>query len=339
MAVSRRTLLRLAAAGLGSSFAPLLGCVRELGQGRPTSHWPTPDAPLTPVEDWYFFAIQGAYEADLASYRVAVDGLVDRALTLTVGELRSELPVVEELITLACVGNSPGGGLISAGRFRGARVRDVLTLAGASSRANFAVVTGLDGYVGVLALDDLRERGAILAYDMGTTPDDLAPLPIDHGFPLRVLTPGLYGYPQPKWIDSITLVESAHYEVVHGSIGYAHARMMLASGFSRPRDGATIRAGRRDILGFAFGDGRAIGRVEVRIDGGDWRDAEIAYNGVDDDLPGHLWVLWRMPWEPEPGRHELRCRATYVDGEGQIDGQAFPYSGGSIERITVEVVE
>jgi DMSO/TMAO reductase YedYZ molybdopterin-dependent catalytic subunit len=314
-----------------------MGCVRELGQGRSTTHWPTPNAPLTPVEDWYFFAIQGAYEADLEGYRLFVDGLVREPLSLSIGQLRGELSAVEEVLTLACVGNSPGGGLMSAGRFRGVPLEAVLELAGASARANFAVVTGLDGYVGVLSLAEARSRGAMLAYDMGTSAEDLAPLPIDHGFPLRVLVPGLYGYPQPKWIDAITLVESASYEVTHGAVGYAHARMMLASGFSRPRDGATVSAGEREVIGFAFGDGRPIARVEVRIDGGDWVDAEIVYNGLDDDLPAHLWVLWRLSWLATPGRHELSCRATYDDGEGQIEGHAFPYSGGSIEVIGVEV--
>lgn len=337
MAVSRRTLLRLAAAGLSSALAPLMGCVRELGQGRSTSHWPTLAQPLTPVDDWYFFAIQGAYEADLRGYRMAVDGLVHNPLTLDMDQLRNALPAIEDVMTLACVGNSPGGGLMSAGRFRGALVEHVLELAGASSRANFAVITGLDGYVGVLELDQLRERGAILAYDMGTSPEDLAPLPIDHGFPLRILTPGLYGYPQPKWIDAITLVESASYEVVHASVSYAHAEMMLASGFSRPRNGSIIDPGPRDLLGFAYGDGRPIDRVEVSIDGAAWRDAEIVYNGLDDELPSHLWVLWRLPWDATPGSHVLSCRATYVDGEGQLEGHAFPYSGGSIELIEVEV--
>lgn len=337
MAVTRRTLLRLAAAGLGSAFAPLLGCVQKVGQGRPSTHWPTLDAPLTPVDDWYFFAIQGAYEADLERYRLAMGGLVDRSLTLTVDDLRERFPAVEHVMTLACVGNAPGGRLRSAGRFRGARVEDVLATAGTSDDATFAVVTGLDGYVGVLRIDDLIERKAILAYDMGTTPEDLAPLRIDHGFPLRVLAPGLYGYPQPKWIDSITLVESGHAEVVHASLSYAHARMMLASGFSQPRNGRTIEAGDQEVLGYAFGDGRPIAGVEVRIDDGEWARAELVYNLLDDDLPPHLWVLWRLPWSATRGSHTLECRATYEDGEGQIQGRAFPYSGGSITRISVEV--
>ena len=313
-------------------------CVQQVGQGRLTGHWPTPDAPLTPIEEWYFFAIQGAYEADLESYRVGVAGLVDRRLSLTVDDLRDRFEPVEHVMTLACVGNPPGGRQMSAGRFRGARVADVLAAAGASPSAGFALVTGLDGYAGVLKVEELYAREAILAYDMGTTSEDLAPLPIDHGFPLRVLTPGLYGYPQPKWIDSISLVESDQYEVVHASLSYAHARMMLASGFSQPRDGWTIEAGSQEILGYAFGDGRPIARVELRFDDGDWQEAEIVYNDLEDELPAHLWALWRASWAAGPGHYQLECRATYADGETQIDGRAFPYSGGSITRIEVEVV-
>jgi DMSO/TMAO reductase YedYZ molybdopterin-dependent catalytic subunit len=337
MTVSRRKFMRLAAAGLSSALAPLGGCAQPIGQQRGTSHFPIPSRPLTPTESWYWMAIQGSYETDLASYRLKIGGVADRALELSVPTLRAELEAVEQRVTLACVGNKPNGRLMSSAWFRGARMRDLAALAQVSERASGAFITGLDGFVSYQAIGDLLRDESIIAYDMSDERNTLEPLPIDHGFPCRILTPGLYGYMQPKWIDSITFTDQGGYQsVVTRSIPYFSGKMQLASGFSQPRSGP-IPAGEQDVLGFAFGDGREIVRVELQIDDGPWQPAEIVYNDRSDALPAYLWTLWRFRWDPSPGVHRLRCRAYYPGGETQLDGMRFPYSGGSIASLALSV--
>jgi DMSO/TMAO reductase YedYZ molybdopterin-dependent catalytic subunit len=335
--VDRRTLMRLAAAGLASALAPLGGCARPFGQPRGTTHQPTPDAPMTPVDAWYSMSITGAYEADLASYRLKINGAVDDSLELSIAALREGFEQLVAPITLACVGNSPGGDLMSSGMFRGVRVRDVLRRAGVDERASGAIVTGLDGFASYQSMEDLMRSESVFALDLGTTTEDLAPLPVERGFPCRIMTPGLYGYMQPKWIDTVEVVEhGGSQRVIARSIPYFEGKMQLASGFSSPRSGSAGE-GLGDILGYAFGDGRLITRVEVSIDDGAWQPAEIVFDEHGTARRNYLWVLWRYPWTATPGQHVLRCRATYEDGSTQLEGTRFPYSGGSITEITVSV--
>jgi DMSO/TMAO reductase YedYZ molybdopterin-dependent catalytic subunit len=336
--VSRRKLMRLASAGLSSALVPL-GCAKETSQQRGTTHYPTPDAPLTPAEDWYLMSIVGAYEADVARYRLKVGGVADAALSLSLDELRASFELGVEMVTLACVGNSPGGPLMSGSYFRGVRIKDLMERAAVSSGASGAFVTGLDGFVAYQSIEDLSRSESLIALDMGTSPDELAPIRVENGFPCRILTPGLYGYMQPKWIDSIEFVDQGGYQrVVTKSIPYFEGKIQLASGFSSPRRGK-LDPGANELLGFAFGDGRPIGGVEVSVDGGAWQPAEIVYNELDDDKPSYLWVLWRFDWDAPAGTHTLRCRATHTDGATQFEGMRFPYSGGSICEIEVLVEE
>ncbi|MFT3772132.1 MAG: molybdopterin-dependent oxidoreductase [Minicystis sp.] len=335
MSVRRRTLLRLLAAGLGSAAVPL-ACARPIGQQRGMKQRPTPDAPLTPPPAWYAMAIQGAYAADRASYRLAVGGMCDRALSLGDAALR-DLPVRRAPVTLACVGNGPNGDLFSSALFRGARIADILDAAGVAPSVTGAVITGLDGFAAIQSIEDLRRPESMIAYDMGTSEGDLAALPIEHGFPARILTPGLYGYMQPKWIDGITLVdEGGAQEVLRASVGYIGGKMQLASGFTAPR-GGEIAAGDQEVIGWAFGDGRSIGAVDLRVDDGPWERADIVFNTPHDDAPPYLWCLWRFTWRATPGLHTLTSRATYVGGETQIEGRAFPYSGGSLASVSIRV--
>ncbi len=340
--LNRRVFLRLAAAGLSSAFLPLsqLGCAQMISQQRASSSAPTPDAPYTRVEDWYYVSIVDPYRADLARYRLKIGGIVDNGLSFSVPELRSRFENVVEPITLACVGNPPEGRLVSAGFFRGVRVRDVLDVAKVSDHAEAAIITGLDGYVALQSLDELLRPESLFAFDMGSSQADLAPLPIEHGFPLRIMTPGIYGYMQPKWIDTVTLADQRGYEqVLRGSIEYARGHIQLASGFSRPVEGQTVREGNVDVFGYSYGDGRPIAKVEVRVDGGPWQPAKIAFNTPFDDLPPYVWVLWVFHWNAVPGARTLEARATYTDGGTQPERRTFPYSGGSIAFIPIDVIQ
>ncbi len=335
--VDRRTLMRLAAAGLASALAPLGACARPFGQPHGTTHRPTPEAPMTPVDAWYSMSITGAYEADLRGYRLKIGGDVDDFTELSIADLRADFDQIVAPITLACVGNSPGGDLMSSGMLRGVRVRDVLRRAGASSKASGALITGLDGFASYQSMEDLLRSESVFAFELGTTAEDLAPLPVERGFPCRIMTPGLYGYMQPKWIDTVEVVaHGGTQRVITRSIPYFEGKMQLASGFSVPRAGS-IGEGTLDVLGYAFGDGRPIAQVEVAVDGGPWQPAEIVFDEHGSAPRSYLWVLWRFPWSAAAGERRLRCRATYEDGATQLEGARFPYSGGSITEIVVQV--
>jgi sulfite oxidase len=337
MSIKRRTLLRLVAAGLGSAALPLAACAKKIGQERGVRQLPTPDAPLTPPDAWYEMAIQGAYDADRQSYRLEVGGMCDRALSLGDAALRREFRARATPVTLACVGNGPDGDLLSSALFRGVRIADVIDAAGVAPSVSGALITGLDGFAALQSIHDLRRPESMIAYDMGTSERDLAPLPVEHGFPARIVTPGLYGYVQPKWIDSMTFVdEGGAQDVLRASVGYVRGAMQLASGFTLPR-GGEIDAGDCEVLGYAYGDGRPIGAVHLRVDQGPWQEAKIVFNAPGDDEPPYLWCLWRFAWRATPGDHTLTSRATYVDGETQIEGRAFPYSGGSRATIALTV--
>lgn len=340
MAVSRRTFMKLAAGGLGSALLQVTGCARQDANWG-TSHRPTPGNPLTPPEQWYVISFQGIQEIDLEHYRFELYGLVDTPRRWGLEDLKERYESVWMHDTLACVGNSPGGPLRSSGLFRGIRMRDLLQDAGISDRATSAFFTGIDGFVAMRRIEDLLDENALLVYEMGTREDDMIPLRVENGFPMRLLTPGYYGYTQAKWIDSIEIVDDGHFHgVLSRSVDYFDGKMQLASGFTQPRDGWELEPGVPfDILGWAYGDGRTIERIEVRFDKGPWQEAEIAWNLPDDELPSHVWSLWRLGWTPEPGRHRLSVRATYADGDTQQMERDFPYSGGSIYDITVQVGE
>ena len=342
--VTRRTFLRLAAAGLSSAFGPLAqlglsGCTQKLTQQRPSATAPLPGTPFTSIADWYVVNFLDAYHADLDRYRLKIGGIVDNGLSISVPALRTRFENVVEPITLACVANPPQGGLRSAGYFRGVRVRDVLAAASMSDRAEAAIITGLDGYVSLPSIKELLRPESILAFDMGPSPEALEPLTVEHGFPLRIMLPGLYGYIQPKWIDSITIADERGYEdVLRGSIEYANGHMQLASGFSKPVEGQTVREGVIKVFGYAFGDGRPIAKVEVRVDGGPWQPADIVFNTPFDDMPPFVWVLWTFDWNAVQGDRTLDSRATYTDGTTQFEERRFPYSGGSIASIPLTVI-
>jgi DMSO/TMAO reductase YedYZ molybdopterin-dependent catalytic subunit len=338
--VNRRTFLRLAAAGLSSAFIPLaeLGCAKKLSQQLGASTTPTPDQPFTRTADWYYVSIVDPYEADLERYRLKIGGIVDNGLSISVPNLRASFENVIQPITLACVGNPPEGSLVSSGYFRGVRVRDVLAAAKISDRAEAAIITGLDGYVALQSMKELLRSESLFAFDMGRSPEELAPLPVVHGFPLRIMTPGLYGYMQPKWIDTVTIADQRGYEqVLRGSVEYAKGHIQLASGFSHPFEGQFIQPGDTHVIGYSFGDGRPIDKVEVRVDGGEWQRAKIAFNTPFDDLPPFVWVVWVFEWHAQPGEHTLEARAFYTDGTTQFEGHRFPYSGGTIPFIPVTV--
>src|SRR5256884_7194472 len=158
---------------------------------------------VTPVQNFYVVSKNFSDPVvDGQTWRLRVGGLVDRSLTLSLGELRA-LPSIEEYVTLACISNNVGGNLMSTGNFRGVRLRDLLAMAAPQSQAAWVAFRARDDYTESLPLSLVKAAPEILVgYDLAG-----APLPMNHGFPARVLIPGHYGMKWPKWLESIELVD------------------------------------------------------------------------------------------------------------------------------------
>jgi DMSO/TMAO reductase YedYZ molybdopterin-dependent catalytic subunit len=277
---------------------------------------------------------------DPATWRLRVWGLVKKPLKLGYEELKA-LPAVEEYATLECVSNEVGGDLISTARWRGVRLRDLLKRAGVMEEATYIVFRCQDGYDVGIPLERGLMEGTLLAYEMNG-----APLPREHGFPLRAVVPGYYGMMNPKWITEIEVVGKS-YEGFWQRRGWAneatyqtHSWIALPGesrlkerfpGLKPPR----LRAGQRTVVaGVAFAGDRGIRRVEVSVDGGEtWEEAT-----VKDPLSGYTWVLWAKEWVPQgEGGFRLMVRAT--DGEGfvQLAEVRQPFPAGATGYHVVEV--
>lgn len=325
--LDRRRAIQLVATTVG---AAAVGC----GGGsftRQSFYRPTPEAPLTPTEQFYVF--HGFGEPDVPRrWALGVRGLVARERALSPDDLAA-LPQVTREITLECVGNSPEGDLISAAAFEGPAVRDVLAAAGLSDRARALHFVGLDGYGTYLPRAIVDDDIAMIALRMNGEP-----LPYLHGAPVRALFPDRYGMFSVKWLDAIVAIR--HYAPFGALRGLGRSVDGVKEPRSRidsPRN--TVRIGEpAEIRGLAVTPGLGIERVEVQIDG-EWLPAELTFNTLDDDRGPFLWSLWRHVWTPtRAGEHTLRVRAFAADGTPQADRSGFPYDGGAVHSLRVTVL-
>ena len=237
-------------------------------------------AELTPIEDFYRIDTDTRAPAiDGDRWRLTIGGLVDRPQTLALADLRAIEPA-EFFATLCCISNPPGGDLISTTRWMGVSLQRLLPRLALQPSATHLKITSADGFFEAVALDTIRaDARAMLAYAW-----DGVPLPAEHGFPLRLYVPDLYGMKQPKWITRIDAV--AQWEP-----GY-----WVVRGWSR--DGrveatasvdAVVRQGdMADVGGIAYAGSRGVVRVEVRGDNGEWHDAQLRR-----PLSDLTWVVWR----------------------------------------------
>lgn len=269
---------------------------------------------------------------DPATWRLRVDGLVDREVELTFDELVG-MGLDEYSITLTCVSNEVGGNLLGTARWLGVPVRDVLALAGAQGDADMVLSHSIDGFTASTPLETLTDPGrdAILAVAMNGEP-----LPLEHGFPVRMVVPGLYGYVSAtKWLTRLQVTTFAADEAYWTPRGYsAKAPIKFSSRLDTPRTGQPVAAGRVPLAGVAWAQTVGIERVEVRIDDGDWQSATLS-EPVNDDT----WVQWVLEWEADPGNHNVTVRAVNRDGEVQVEERAPIAPDGSTgwQRTLVRV--
>ncbi|MDL5155316.1 molybdopterin-dependent oxidoreductase [Actinomycetospora termitidis] len=285
---------------------------------------------LTPVAD--FYRIDTALSVPriaVGDWSLRVHGMVDREVTLDFDRLRG-MRLIEAPVTLTCVSNEVGGSLISNGIWLGVPVADVLALAGVRPGAQQIASTSADGWTCTTPLGPLTDgRAAMLAIGL-----DGQALPIEHGFPVRMVVPGLYGYVSAcKWI---TDVEVTTYD---GVISYWEQRgwgrfgpIKTQSRIDVPRDGATVPAGRAVAAGVAWAQHTGVVAVELSVDGGPWRTAQLAAEPTVD-----AWRMWRLPLDLAPGPHRLQVRATDRSGEVQTAVEALSIPDGATGWHTVSV--
>lgn len=265
--------------------------------------------PITPNERFYVVTknvIDPNVDAGL--WRLSIGGLVDRQMTVDLGTLRA-MQSVEQETTLMCISNSISAGLMSNAVWRGVPLRSLIDAAGPGPDAVEVVARSVDSYSDTFAIAKALEPTTLLAYEMNGEP-----LPRRHGFPVRLLVPGLYGEKSVKWITSVDLVAtdaSGFYEQQGWGPDFQIQPRARFDGpdFRQPIPvGQTVR-----IWGTAFGGDRGVSAVEVTVDGGQsWQSARF-------DYPGSrlTWTLWSFDWRPgAEGDVRLACRAT--DGQGNV---------------------
>lgn len=262
-------------------------------------------------------------------WRLRIHGMVDREITYTLADL-ANFELVERPVTLTCVSNPVGGSLIGNAMWTGYRVRDLLARAGIQADADMVLSTSSDGFTAgtpVEALTDNRE--ALLAIGMNGVP-----LPVEHGYPARLVVPGLYGFVSAtKWVVDLELTRFDRAEAYWTKLGWAaRAPIKTESRIDVPRNGARLDAGPVTIGGVAWAQHRGIKAVEVRIDDGPWQPAQLGAGYSND-----TWRLWTFAWQATPGSHTVSARATDNTGAVQTEQQAPPAPDGASGWPTISV--
>jgi len=279
---------------------------------------------ITPADE--FYRIDTALQVpavDPASWRLRVHGLVDREVELGFDELLA-LPLVEHHATLSCVSNEVGGDLIGTALWLGYPIRDLLARAGVRAGADMVLSTSVDGFTAGTPLDVLQDDGtqALLAVGMNGQP-----LPVEHGFPVRMVVPGLFGYVSAtKWVVSLEVTRFADAEGYWTPRGWdALGPVKLESRIDVPRAGAALTAGEDvAIAGVAWEPHVGVSRVEVRVDDGPWQEAQLA-----DSVSADTWRQWVLRWRVTPGDHDITVRATNAEGETQDEAELPPAPNGA----------
>jgi DMSO/TMAO reductase YedYZ molybdopterin-dependent catalytic subunit len=265
-----------------------------------------------------------------AGYRLRVSGMVDSPRTWSLTDLLDRDDVIDRDVTLTCVSNEVGGTLAGTARWTGIPLGAFLREHGVRDGSSQLLCRSSDGMtIGAPTRAALDVEDAMLAFGMNGEP-----LPVEHGFPVRMVIPGLYGYVSAcKWlvgIEATTFEAVDAYWVARGWA--AEGPIKVASRIDVPASGRGFPAGRRPIAGVAWAQTRGIGRVEVRVDDGDWTEARLA-PAVDADV----WRQWVLPFDFTPGRHDLTVRATSADGEVQPEKRTAPYPSGATGWHSVQV--
>ncbi|MCA2206010.1 molybdopterin-dependent oxidoreductase [Nocardia rosealba] len=328
----------VAAAGVAGRY--LATRLRDIAADRAAFLLPRVAKPAPPVSAEMDLPVQGItpfvtdadefYRVDTAlqlpsltrdEWRLRIHGMVEREIRLDYDELLAR-DAVESVITLTCVSNEVGGDLLGTARWTGYRLADLLAEAGPSRDADMVLSRSIDGFTASTPLAALTgNQDALLAVAMNGEA-----LPVAHGYPARMIVPGLYGYVSAtKWVVDLEVTRFDRAEAYWTRRGWAPtAPIKTASRIDVPAAFATLPAGLVVVAGVAWAQGRGIRAVEVQVDDGAWQQATLAEAYSID-----TWRQWTWRWDASPGTHSLRVRATDATGSVQTDERVPPFPDGA----------
>jgi DMSO/TMAO reductase YedYZ molybdopterin-dependent catalytic subunit len=260
-------------------------------------------------------------EVDPATWQLRIHGMVQREVTLTFDELLRR-PLIEDYITLTCVSDPVGGPYVGNARWLGASLAGLIRQARPLAGADQLLCTSVDGFTSGTPLQVVLDgRDALLAVAMNGQA-----LPVEHGFPARMVVPGLYGYVSAcKWVTDIEVTTFASAYAYWATRGWSQqAPIKTESRIDVPAGNATIPPGRTPVAGVAWAQHKGVAAVEVRVDRGPWQQARLA--AVPDI---DTWRQWVWEWDAPPGTHLLEARATDAAGYTQTADQAQPPPNGA----------
>lgn len=293
---------------------------------------------ITPNSDFYVTSFKDTPSVNVNLWKLKINGLVENPIELNYDQLR-KLPPMKERLTLECIGNPPDGDAIGNADWSGPKLKPLLERARVKSGAVYVAMRAADGYYTGLPLDEIMREENFLPYLMNG-----APLPPDHGFPMRIFIPGKYGMKQPKWITEIEFLDRDFIGYWETSGWSRTAWRKPNSGFFTPRPFHSLLSmfsataeldGPSELVGWALAGPSGIKRVEVSIDDGKtWGDAELFDGGSK-----YVWTVWKFKFAPAAsGRYAARIRATDGNGVTQPDHDPDRNQGQSAQpRMTLHV--
>ncbi|MBG6217457.1 DMSO/TMAO reductase YedYZ molybdopterin-dependent catalytic subunit [Arthrobacter sp. CAN_A6] len=289
---------------------------------------------VTPVQD--FYRIDTALVVpvvDPSTWSLRVTGLVDREVEMSFDELLAQ-PLIERYVTLACVSNPVGGDLIGNALWLGWPIRNLLARAGVQPGADMVLSRSVDGFTAGTPLEALTDdRDALLVVGMNGEA-----LPLEHGFPVRLVVPGLFGFVSAtKWVTELKVTRFADDAAYWSTRGWSErGPVKTSSRVDVPRSGASVPAGPVTVGGSAWAQHRGIEGVDVRVDGGPWQRAELG-----TPISVDTWCQYSMQLELAAGSHTVQCRATDNTGEVQSESVLAPAPNGSegLSTVTFQVTE
>ena len=282
-----------------------------------------------------FYRIDTALQVpavDPTTWKLRITGLVEEELEIGFDELLA-LPLEEHYVTLACVSNEVGGNLIGNALWRGYPIRQLLARARPKAGADMVLSRSIDGFTASTPLSILTDvdTAALLAVGMNG-----ALLPLDHGFPVRMVVPGLFGYVSAtKWVVELKVTTFAADMGYWTSRGWsAKGPVKLSSRIDTPFDGSNHKEGTLAIAGVAWAQHTGISRVEVRVDDGAWQEATLASPVTPD-----AWLQWSYEWPASSGTHRILVRATDTTGRVQtaVEAPVAPDGSTGLHGISIRV--
>ncbi|MDJ0378844.1 molybdopterin-dependent oxidoreductase [Cryobacterium sp. PH31-L1] len=288
---------------------------------------------ITPNAD--FYRIDTALSVpriDPTTWRLKITGMVENEIEIDFPELLA-LPLEESTTTLACVSNYVGGDLIGNATWLGYPIRELLARAKPTSGADMVLSTSQDGFTAGTPIEALTDgRNAILAVGMNGEP-----LPLEHGYPVRMVVPGLYGYVSAtKWVVELKLTRFDQEQGYWTPRGWSElGPVKLSSRVDVPRDGTSVPAGSVVIAGVAWSQHVGVSSVAVQIDDGPWQNATLA-----DALSVDTWRQWAYTWsDATSGNHTVKVRATDAEGLVQTSATAdvAPDGATGLHEISMSV--